>query len=257
MIGSSVILVLGLYASFMWQKQKTSDTLILGTMSGWPPYVSINEKGEYEGFDIVIAQEIARRLGKKLEIRDMDTVALIIALKQNKVDFIMTGLDITQERLQQMVMIPYEGEETTTQPLVFWKQIPAGVNTLEDLKNIPGAVVCVEPGSSQESFLIQYKDLFEIKTLVPSMAILELKRGKSLAVLLQESLFLDLKKKFPELVALEVPLDAKNKSFGNGIGIKKENTALIQQITQIINDLKNSGQMVMWEKQWLNKEKKS
>ena len=51
-------------------------TLIMGTMSGWPPYVTINEKGEYEGFDIDVAREIARRLNKKLSIKDMDLASI-------------------------------------------------------------------------------------------------------------------------------------------------------------------------------------
>ncbi len=248
-----ILVGLGITYAYKTQQHSSANSLVLGTMSGWPPYVSMNEQGEYEGFDIVIAQEIARRLNKKLEIKDMDTSALIAALKQGKVDFIMTGLDITHERLQHIAMIPYEGTETVSQPLVFWQKIPAGVQRLEDLKTIPNALVCVEPGSSQESFLLQYKDLFEIKSVSPAIALLELKKGKALAVLLQKNIFEEYKKKFPELVALEIPLDEKNKIFGNGIGVKKENTTLIQQITDIITDLKRSGHMARLEQQLLSK----
>ena len=35
---------------YITQKTAAADTLTLGTMSGWPPFVSINGDGDYEGF---------------------------------------------------------------------------------------------------------------------------------------------------------------------------------------------------------------
>src|SRR5436190_19464360 len=84
--------------------------LVLGTMSGWPPYVSVNQQGEYEGFDIDVAHIIANKMNSQLVIKDMDTVALLGALDQNKVDFLMTGLCITNERLKRIAMVHYTGE---------------------------------------------------------------------------------------------------------------------------------------------------
>ncbi len=230
-----------------------SKTIVMGTMSGWPPYVSMNELGNYEGFDIDVAQEIARRLNKKLLIKDMDTAYLIQALQQGSVDFIMTGLDITSERLAKMAMVPYQGEPITSLPLIFWKTIPTGVQKLEDLSSIPGAIVCVEPGSSQEPILESFKG-FEIKRVDPLGSILEIQYGKALATLLEPALYQSLKKKYPELVSLVVPLSEKYKILGCGIGINKENTALISKIEAIIADLKKEGFLAQKEKQWFSKE---
>ncbi len=133
-----------------------TNTLVLGTMSGWPPFVSISPSGSYEGFDIELANIIAQKLGKELTIKDMDTAMLISSLDQGSVDFIMTGLDITTERAKRMTMISYQGEPITEYPLIFWKNIPAGIQTLDDLKNLPNAVICVESGSSHEEVLKNY-----------------------------------------------------------------------------------------------------
>lgn len=242
----------------MTLQTKSEDTLTLGTMSGWPPFVSINEQGAYEGFDIVIANEIARRLGKKLVIKDMDTAALITALDQGTVDFIMTGLDITVERLKKITMIPYQGEPMTELPLIFWKTIPQEIKRLDDLKSYKDsagnqAVICIEAGSSQEEILRQYNG-FEMKYTDPLASILELKFGRALAMLSEKKLFINLQKKYPELVALMVPLSEKNIIFGCGIGVKKENTVLTQKITGIIEDLKSSGFLAAEEKRWFTKE---
>ncbi len=235
---------------FMFKKSaSTQDSIILGTMSGWPPFVSLNNKGEYEGFDIDVAQEIARRLKKKLIIKDMDTAALITALDRGSVDFIMTGLDITTERLQKIAMIPYQGEPIVELPLVFWKEIPKGVRSLADIRTIPNAVICVESGSSQESILRQYQG-FEIRSSEPLASIMELQYGKALAVLLERKLLNTLKKKFSQLVDIPIPLDEKNKMLGCGIGIKKSNSALTKLIESIIADLKQNGFLAQKEKRW-------
>lgn len=243
---------------YVSQNANAEDTLTLGTMSGWPPFVSINKKGAYEGLDIVIANEIARRLGKKLVIKDMDTAALITALDQGTVDFIMTGLDITVERLKKISMIPYQGEPMMEFPLIFWKTIPQGIRTLDDLKNYKdsagnNAVICIEAGSSQEEILRQYSG-FEMKYTDPLASVLEIKFGRALAMLSEKKLFLNLQKKYPELVALMVPLSEKNIILGCGIGVKKDNSALTQQIRSVIEDLKKSGFLAETEKRWFTKE---
>jgi len=232
------------------------DTLILGTMSGWPPYVSVNNDAEYQGLDIDIAQEIAKRLNKKLIIKDMDTVMLMTSLSQGKVDFIMTGLCITNDRLQKIMMIPYQGETITELPLLFWDKIPEGVRTLEDIKKIPNAIICVEAGSAQEDFITQ-QNLEQagivIKQSNPTESLLDLKYGKALACLLEPPIFADFKSKYPNLKAIMVPLDDKNKIFGNGIGVKKDNKQLISKIESIIIELKNNGFIQKCQNKWIAK----
>jgi polar amino acid transport system substrate-binding protein len=180
----------------------------------------------------------------------MDTAALITALDQGKVDFIMTGLSITAERQQKIAMIPYQGKPITSYPLVFWKQIPSCVQTIEDLARAGKATVCVEAGSSQDAFLKQYEDRIIIKRIAPSLAILDLMYDKSTAVLLEEGLLGEFKKKYPDLVALEIPLDEQNVVLGNGIGVNKTNTALIQNIERIIQELKTEGFLAVAEQRW-------
>lgn len=230
------------------------NTIVLGTMSGWPPYVSINDNGEYEGFDIDIANEIAKDLNKKLIIKDMDTIMLINALNKGSVDFVMTGLSITNDRLKKITMVPYEGESITELPLIFWDKIPEGVSSLEDLQKIPGAIVCVEAGSFQEDFIKQFSG-FELKQTNPIESLLELKYGKALACLLEPTLFADFKSKYPNLVALIIPLDENNKTFGNGIGVKKDNIKLTSEIESLIKQLKCTGFLDESKKRWLSEGK--
>ena len=57
------------------EKIKDSGKIVLGTCADYPPYEfhkQIDGKDEIVGFDIDIAKEIAKDLGVKLEIKDMD-----------------------------------------------------------------------------------------------------------------------------------------------------------------------------------------
>ena len=243
---------------YLTQNAKAEDTITLGTMSGWPPFVSINGSGDYEGFDIDIANEIAKRLGKKLVIKDMDTAALITALNQGTVDFIMTGLDITPERIKKISMIPYQGEPMTEMPLIFWKKAPQGIRSFDDLKKLKDArggtaIICVEAGSSQEEIISKY-DSYEKKSIDPLAAVLELKFGRATAMISEKKLYFKLKQKFPELVAIMLPIPKEDQILGCGIGIQTSNTTLAKNVTEIIEDLKKSGFLQDRENYWFSKE---
>ena len=246
------ILSLTLYLKYFY-KNKNKEKIIMATMSGWAPYVYINKNGEYEGFDIEIAKKIAEKLEKKLEIIDMDTVAIIEALKKNKADFAMTDLGITKERLKEIDMIKYQNQEQISWPLVFWEEIPKEINELKDFKKFKNKKIAVEPGSTQESFLLSYNDFFEIVGLVPSIAINELKNKNIDAILIEENIFLEMKKSFPQLVKLDLEIDDEFKTFGTGIGINKNNNFLKIKIEEIIETLKISGELKNLENIYLNK----
>ncbi len=250
--GASVCALIAVVAFIQKGVAANEEVLTLGTMSGWPPFVSLNTKGEYEGFDIEIAQEIARRLGKKLVIKDMDTAALITALEKGTVDFIMTGLDITSQRLKRIAMISYQGEPMTEMPLIFWKKVPEGIKSFDDLKNRK-AVVCVEPGSSQEEMIKKLGDV-ELKYCDPLASILELKFGRALAAISEKKLFLNLKKQYPELVAIMIPINKEDQIMGCGIGVQKNNTELYEKISMIISDLKKTGYLGQAEQRWFVKD---
>jgi arginine transport system substrate-binding protein len=230
---------------------KTSDELIVGTASGYAPYVSLNAQGEYEGFDIDIAKELSKRMNKKLILKDLGSmVPLLLSLKQGSVDLLIWALEINKSRLKEMAMIQYQGGNTTTYPLVFWGSIPNNIKSLEDLKSIENATICVEPGSSQERFLNKL-DFIAKKPLEKVVdMILDIKYGKSLAAMIDPSLIKNVVAKNPELKILEIPLDEDSMSFGNGICIKKENSQLIEQVKSIIDAMKIDGTIARLEQKW-------
>ena len=72
---------------------------IVGTTSAYAPYVSLDEQGKYVGFDIDIAEELAKKFGRSLVIKDLGSLpSLFLALKQNKIDLKDLFLRIDKDR---------------------------------------------------------------------------------------------------------------------------------------------------------------
>jgi ABC-type amino acid transport substrate-binding protein len=231
--------------------------LIIGTTSAYAPYVSLNDAGDYVGFDIDIAKALASKLERNLVIKDFGSMpALFLALKQGKVDMLIWAISITPERQKQMEMIYYQGEKVDRLPLLFWDEIPADVSTINDLTNRSNTVIAVEAGSSQDCFLQSIPGLV-IKHVDKVMdAILEIRYAKSLATMVDRTLVAGIVKRFPQVKVLDIPLPASQQSFGHGICIDKKNTALIGQVTESIELLRSEGAIAELEKRWNLEERK-
>lgn len=225
--------------------------LIIGTTSAYAPYVSLNDKGEYEGFDIDIANELGKKLNKRVVIKDLGSMpSLFLALKQNKVDALIWAISITAERQNQVEMVYYQGAKVTELPLLFWKVIPANIRSIQDMVNDSKASLAVEAGSFQESFLKSVPGL-NIKNVDKFMdAILEIKYGKSIATMIDPALLSKTTTQFPEIKVLNVPLPLNEQSFGNGICINKSNSVIASQIRQAIDALRSEGKIAELESKW-------
>jgi arginine transport system substrate-binding protein len=239
-----------LFIGYLSNKASAEDFTI-GTTSAYAPYVSLNEQGEYVGFDIDLAHALAKKLNRQLVIKDFGNMpALFLALKQGKVDALLWAISITPDRQKQMNMIYYQGEIVNSLPLLFWQTIPSDVHTIADLSNRPNSTIVVEAGSFQESFLQTLPGL-SLKQVDKVMdALLEIKYAKSLATLVDPSLLPTLTKQFPQIQILNVPLPHSQQSFGNGICLNKKNAALSAEVDKAIGELRREGTITELEKKW-------
>lgn len=237
---------------FIFKPCSTSeqDSLAVGMMSGWAPFMTVNAQGEYEGFDVDVAQAIAQKMGKNLVIKDLGSLApTFVALEQGKIDMVMSGLDITQARLNEMSMIPYTGTDVREFILLFWGKVPDGISSIKDLaKN--NCVVCVEPGSEQEKYLDSIKGISQKSLSRVEDMILDVKFGKSTAFLVEARVGKRMMSFNPELKQLVVSLPQEFMTFGYGIAISARNQSLVKKITSIIMQLKTEGTLKQLEAKW-------
>jgi len=245
LIGTSILVY---YCIPRSTEKQSQNTFIVGTVSDYAPWVSTNPNGDYEGFDVDVAKAVATQMGKQLEIKDLGSMTtLFVALDQGSIDAIIWGLSITQERLDKMAMIRYQGDEVTSYPLIFWKQIPDLVKSINDMN---GMTICVEPASAQEAVLRDYPTINIQPTERVDDALLNIQYGKANAALVEPAIANKFKQKYPEIVSLEVPLSAQNRVYGVGIAIKQQNTSLTDSVTKAVKALIQNGTIARYEKTW-------
>jgi ABC-type amino acid transport substrate-binding protein len=230
------------------QNIQTEQPLTIGIAAGYAPYISINEQGQYEGFDIDVANLLANKLNKKIEFKDLGSMApLMIALDQGSIDMIIWGLTITQERLNNIAMVHYVGANTETNPLAFWQNVPNNLKTLDDAKNL---IISVEPSSFQASVLAHYPEIRTVATEKVDDALLNIQYGKSDAAFLDPDIAKKFRAKYPEIQIVDIPLKENEQALGMGIALKKNNEQLIDEVSRAIDELKKNGSLKAVEQKW-------
>jgi polar amino acid transport system substrate-binding protein len=227
--------------------KQVRNTFIVGTATGYAPFVSINEQGDYEGFDIDTAHKLAETMHKKLVLKDLGSMSsLLIALQQGSIDAIIWGMSITPERANNYAMIHYQGQPETSYPLIFWEKIPEEMQSLADMD---GKILCAEPASAQYLFLEKHKNIQIMPTEKIDDALSHIRYKKAMAALVDPAIAKKFKEKHPEIQVLAIPLDHDNQVHGMGIMVNKA-SMLVKPIQDSINELKKNGTLQKYEKKW-------
>ncbi|MFN2332001.1 MAG: transporter substrate-binding domain-containing protein [Halomonas sp.] len=74
-----------------------ADPLVAGIEAAFPPW-AYAEGGEYKGIAVDAMRAIAENQGLEVEFRDMPWPSLIPALASERIDLLVTGLNVTEER---------------------------------------------------------------------------------------------------------------------------------------------------------------
>ena len=132
------------FAEKAWaQEAPPLRTAVDGT---FPPHAFPKLGGGYEGFNIDLAEEIAKRLKRKITIDAMQFSGIVPALQAGTLDFSSAPVTVTKERAENMLFT--EGYLNTDFQFLIKKGAPK-VEKLEDLK---GKIVSVNKGSAYDSW---------------------------------------------------------------------------------------------------------
>ncbi len=148
MLRSLAIAVAALFAVSA-QAQTVDDIIKKGTLvvaidTTTPPYGMLDTAMAPSGFDIDLANLIAKSLGVKLEFVTVNSPGRIPALLTNRVDIVVSIFSITAERAQQVWFTnPYAGQCSA---VVGPKNVVA--KSLDDLK---GKKIAVTRGTPEDS----------------------------------------------------------------------------------------------------------
>jgi polar amino acid transport system substrate-binding protein len=76
--------------------------LINGIDANFPPFAFVDKTGKPDGFDVAVVDWIAKEYGLKVEHKPMDWDGIVPSLNAKKIDFIASGMSITDARKEQV-----------------------------------------------------------------------------------------------------------------------------------------------------------
>ncbi len=226
------------------------NTLIVGFDAEFPPYGYKDENGEYVGFDLSLAQEVADRNGWTLIKQPIDWNSKDMELNSGSIDCIWNGF----------TMDGRENEYTWSSAYVDNSQVVAvkrdsKIQSLDDLK---GKTVIVQQDSSALAAFTGEDATDENKALAASFAALQ-------QVSDYNSAFMNLESGVADAVCLDIGvanyqlagsggkfrlLPEQVSSEHYGIGFKKGNTALRDKVQATLNEMLSDGTFARIADEW-------
>lgn len=159
----SILSVVGLFLTACEKKSTVSkDTLTIATCADYPPYEFFQD-GKITGFDIDLMEEIAKKLGKKIDIKDMSFDSIIGALQSGRVDAAISSLNETPERKKS---VDFSVEYYNGGQRVF---VCFDHSVLKDIKDLKGKTVGVQMGATHEKYAKE-----ELTKTIPDLKITSL-----------------------------------------------------------------------------------
>ncbi|SFC20282.1 amino acid ABC transporter substrate-binding protein, PAAT family (TC 3.A.1.3.-) [Streptococcus gallolyticus] len=87
---------------------KESGTIKIGVFSDKKPFGYVDDKGDYQGYDVYFADRLAKDLGVDVEYVAVDPASRVEYLTSAKVDIILANFTVTDERAEQVdFALPY------------------------------------------------------------------------------------------------------------------------------------------------------
>ncbi|MBI5740111.1 MAG: transporter substrate-binding domain-containing protein [Nitrospirae bacterium] len=156
---------------------KKRGVVRIGIGNATPPMNYIDEKGVWTGFDVDLGDEIAKRLGVKVERVLVDNKTRIAFLANRSIDISLANISVTNSRQEQM---------DYAEPPYFWtgKIFYAKKGKFKSLKDLGGKKIGVDQGSN--AFIAAPQELAKHSDKKPEMlsfqnsaeGFLALKQGK-------------------------------------------------------------------------------
>lgn len=226
---------------FACEKQKSKDTLIVGTSADNPPYEFI-QNGEIVGLDIDIINAIGERLNKKVIIKNFDFNGLLAALVSENIDVVIAALSATPERQK---YISFSDNYGKTKLSILYR-LEDNIQNVDDLNN---KIVGAQLGSSWEKTAQELAQKMNIKinSLSNNLMLVEELKSKVIdAVILEEFQSIKFKENNPNLASCT--LEDLSSEFA--IAMSKD-SGLIKEINDAIDSLKKDGTLNKIMKKWL------
>ena len=223
---------------------EAGGTLIVGFDQDFPPMGFIGDDGEYTGFDLELAQEVASRLGLEYKPQPIAWDAKDMELESGSIDCIWNGFTMEGREDDYTWSDPYMDNSQ-----VFVVRNDSGITSAADLA---GKVVEVQIDSSGQKALEANEELTDtfaqlITTPDYNTAFMDLEQGTVDAICMDVIVAgYQIQEREADMTILED--EVASESYG--IGFKKGNTELRDKVNDTLKEMAADGTLAEISNKW-------
>jgi ABC-type amino acid transport substrate-binding protein len=224
------------------------DVLVIGMDATYPPFEFMDEKGKFSGVSVAMGEQIAKKLGKPVEFRNINFDGLIPALQTGQIDLIISSVTANEQRRKS---IDFSDPYLKT-GLSILAAKNSTVNSGEDLKT-PGRRLTVRIATTGEQWCREFIPDAKLVALDTDAAcVLEVVNGTVDAWVYDQISVMNYHAKHPERTrALLAPLREEVWA----VGLKKGRDDLKATVNEVIAQMKKDGAFAKLADQFLAKER--
>ena len=228
--------------------EAAGGTLIVGFDQDFPPMGFVGDNGEYTGFDLDLAKEVASRLGLEYKAQPVAWDSKDMELESGNIDCIWNGFTITGR----------EDDYTWTTPYMANKQVfvVANDSDIKSQADLAGKVVEVQADSSAEAALKENQDLANtfgqlLTTPDYNTAFMDLEQGAVDAVAMDVIVAgYQIKQRNADFKILDDSLSEEE----YGVGFKKGNTELRDKVQGALEEMSADGTLAKISDEWFGED---
>ena len=232
------------------EEAKTTDggTLIVGFDQDFPPMGFVGDDGEYTGFDLELAQEVAKRLGLEYKAQPIAWDSKDMELESGNIDCIRNGFTMTGR----------EDDYTWTEPYMANQQVfvVANDSDINSQADLAGKIVEVQADSSAEAALKEAPELTAtfkelLTTADYNTAFMDLEQGAVDAIAMDVIVAgYQIQQRNADFKILDDSLSEEE----YGVGFKKGNTELRDKVQSTLEEMAEDGTLQEVSEKWFSKD---
>ncbi|TYR79037.1 transporter substrate-binding domain-containing protein [Priestia megaterium] len=229
----------------LYAKVKEEGVLTIGTEGTYPPFTFHDDSNKLTGFDVEIAQEVAKRLGVKAEFKETQWDGMFAGLDAKRFDMIANQVGIRPDRQEKY---DFSDPYIESAAVLVVREDNNEIQSFEDMKGKKAA----------QSLTSNYGDLAksygaELVGVEGFTQSAELIVSKRVDGTINDKLsFLDYKKQRPDAPVKIV--DEADDAAASGLMFRKDSGKLVEEVNKALADMKEDGTYKKISEKWFGED---
>ncbi|HJV17435.1 MAG TPA: amino acid ABC transporter substrate-binding protein [Bacillales bacterium] len=227
------------------EKVKDDGKILIGTEGTYPPFTFHDSNGKLTGFDVEIANEVAKRLGVKAEYKETQWDAMFAGLDAKRFDMIANEVGIRPDRQEKY---DFSSPYISSSAVLIAHKDNNNVKSFADMKGLNAA----------QSMTSNYADIArnngaKIVGVEGFDQAIQLLTTKRVDVTVNDKLtYLDFKKQKPDapIKVVDTSIDASQ----SGFMFRKDNNTLVAAVNKALTGMINDGTYKKISEKWFGED---